>query len=69
MDTSYFENFIKNVKRMLNEIGMKQSEFALQLNCEASTVSKWLTGKREPSFYYIVKITHILKCSFEELIS
>ena len=69
MDGRYYENFIKNVKNILKETGMKQSEFALLLNCEDSTVSKWLTGKREPSFYYIVKITHILKCSFEELIS
>ncbi len=69
MDGKYYKNFIYNVDLELKNNGWSRADFALQLNCNSSTVSKWLTGKREPSFEYIVRITKVLGCTFEDLIS
>lgn len=65
----YVKNFQKNLSLFLKQNQMTQNDFAILCGCDKATVSKWLKGKREPSFNYICIIIRVLDCTFEELIS
>ena len=60
-------NFEKNIKLMLKELGITQSEFARKLEVGTSTVSDWLVKHKQPSFFNIYKICKVLNCTIEEL--
>lgn len=60
--------FRRNLPGLIEENKMDRKEFARRLGTSPSTISKWILGKRDPSFEYICKIIEILNCTFEELI-
>lgn len=63
------ENFARNLKIYLREKNLKQNAFAKLVGVSATCVSKWLLQQREPTLSNIYKITEVLNCSFEDLIS
>ncbi len=65
----YLSNFSKNLKILMKERNLKQVQIAQAVGCNKGTVSKWLNAKIEPGLIYLAKLTKILDCTFEELIS
>ncbi len=65
----YLSNFSKNLKILMKERNLKQIQIAQAVGCSKGTVSKWLNAKIEPGLIYLAKLTKILECTFEELIS
>jgi transcriptional regulator with XRE-family HTH domain len=59
--------FRKNLPLLIEENKMDRKEFAKRLGTSPSTISKWILGKRDPSFEYLSRIMDILNCTFEEL--
>ena len=53
----------------MKERNLKQVQIAQAVGCNKGTVSKWLNAKIEPGLIYLAKLTKILDCTFEELIS
>lgn len=62
------DNFIKNIKVYLKELGWTQKQFADKIGCSKTTISKWFLKQTQPTFDLIVNITKVLNCTFEELI-
>ncbi len=65
---SLMDNFERNVKIMLKERGLSQTELSKKLNLGKNTVNCWLKSHKEPTLSNIYKLTKELDCTFEELI-
>ena len=61
-------NFRKNLPILIEENKIDKKEFAKRLGTTPSTISKWILGKRDPSFDYICLIIEVLNCTFEDLV-
>lgn len=60
--------FGKNLKRILNTVGMSQSELSRRTGITPAAVSQLLSGIRDPSLHTIVRIMKVLPVSFESLV-
>ncbi len=60
--------FSKNLKLMLSEKGMSQSDLARAIETTPTAITYWVNGVKEPTLSNIYKITKALDCTFEELI-
>lgn len=58
-----------NLRRFLAMKGMTGRDFAERLGEKESTVSRWLTGKREPRLDKIAEMAKVLGCSVPDLLS
>ena len=61
------EKFEKNLRLMIKEKGLTQSQFAKNIGVGDSTVSDWLIKHKEPSATTVYKITKELNCSICDL--
>ena len=59
--------FNKNLKRLLNEQGLKQKDLAKLLNVSTATVSDWCKGKKMPRMNMLNAICDTLQCPLNEL--
>lgn len=59
--------FNKNLKRILNEQGLKQKDLAKLLNVSTATVSDWCKGKKMPRMNMLNAICDTLQCPLNEL--
>lgn len=50
------------------EIGLTQKELADLVGCNESTISQYESGKRQPNFETLLKITEVLHLSASELL-
>lgn len=62
------KSFGNNLKRILNEKGITQSNLAALIVSTETTVSRWVNGERIPSAYAIVRIANALKVDLDELL-
>ena len=47
---------------------MLQSDVALALNIDRSTVAKWETGANKPTADNLIKLSKLFKCSIDSLL-
>lgn len=57
----------RNLKYLLKELGMSQSEFADRTELTQAAISQIIDGKREPSLESILRILAVLPVKFERL--
>ena len=57
----------KNIYRCLKLGKMTQKELAQRINVPEPTLSKWMTGQRQPSAYALLRISRVLDVSMEYL--
>ena len=60
----YFANNFTDILRIR---GISQKQFAETLGVRPSTVNQWAKGKREPSYFDLVKIITLLDVDFNEI--
>ena len=65
---SVLGNFRKNLKLMLKEKKITQSELARRTEIGKSTITHWLKDDIEPTLTNIYKLIKALDCTFEELV-
>ena len=58
----------KNLKDLREEMGLSQSELSVELHFNQSTISKWESGKREPSIEVLIIISKFFKVSADYLL-
>ncbi|MBO5318994.1 MAG: helix-turn-helix transcriptional regulator [Ruminococcus sp.] len=58
--------FLRVVKKKMGD--MTQKEFANELGITEATLSRYLTGQREPSLSMIVRMSEVLKCTTDDLL-
>lgn len=61
------KRFGENLKKILQDNGMSQKEFASAVGTTECAVSRYVNGLRGPSLSTLVKIRDVLGCSWEEL--
>lgn len=57
----------ENIYRILKERHMTQKELAARIHVQEPTLSKWMTGQRQPSAYALLRISRVLGVSMEKL--
>ena len=63
------EAISKNIKKIIAEKGMTQSQLATKSGISQSALSQVLTGSRWPDYSTIVSICDALKCEHTEITS
>lgn len=58
----------KNIETLRTSKGLKQDEFASQLNTSRPTVSNWEQGKNPPTTDQLYRIAEVFKVSIDELL-
>ena len=57
----------ENIYRILKERHMTQHELAARIGVHDPTLSKWMTGQRQPSAYALLRISRVLGVTMEML--
>ena len=57
----------ENIYRILKERHMTQKELAARIGVHDPTLSKWMTGQRQPSAYALLRISRVLGVTMEML--
>ena len=57
----------ENIYRLLRKKRMTQHELALRIQSHDDTVSRWMTGQRQPSAYALLRISRVLGVTMEDL--
>lgn len=56
-----------NIYRLIKQRHMTQHELAARIQSHDDTVSRWMTGQRQPSAYALLRISRILGVTMEQL--
>ena len=56
-----------NIYRLLRKKRMTQHELAARIRSHDDTVSRWMTGQRQPSAYALLRISRELGVTMEQL--
>ena len=56
-----------NIYRLLKQRRMTQHELAARIQSHDDTVSRWMTGQRQPSAYALLRISRELGVTMESL--
>ena len=57
----------ENIYKMLKHRKMTQHDLAVAIGSHDATVSKWMSGQRQPSSYALLRISRELGVTMEEL--
>lgn len=57
----------ENIYRLLRKKRMTQHELAARIQSHDDTVSRWMTGQRQPSAYALLRISRELGVTMEQL--
>ncbi|USS92945.1 helix-turn-helix transcriptional regulator [Fructilactobacillus ixorae] len=61
--------FAQQLKKLRSNRGLSQAELAEQLFISRQAVSKWEAGTATPDLNTLIKLTELLECSLDELVS
>lgn len=61
------ENIAKNLKDMIDFLGLTQAEFASRVGVTQAAISQIVNGEREPSLKTIIAILTVVPTTFERL--
>ena len=57
----------ENIYKRLKQRHMTQHELAARIGVHDPTMSKWMTGQRQPSAYALLRISRVLNVTMENL--
>lgn len=66
-EKEFAREFGMRLNKLMIGKGVTQQELALSIGVNQGTISRYLNGKKLPSFYKIYKIAECLGCSVDEL--
>ena len=64
----YTENLAKNIKKLREQYGLTQDQFAEKLNVSSQAISKWGTGENSPTLSCLVEMTRLFYISLDNLV-
>ena len=65
LDVIIFEN----IKREIEQSGLKKSEIATAIGVSKATVSQYLSGRAQPTLATLSKLCSVLDCSADEILN
>lgn len=57
-----------NLRKILDKRGMSQKELAIGANITEASLSRYLSGERQPTIALLIQIKHYLGVSYEDLL-
>ena len=58
-----------NISALLKQKKMTQHELAARIGSHQDTLSRWMTGQRQPSSYALYRISKVLGVTMEDLMA
>ena len=58
----------ENIKREIEQSGMKKSDIAKAIGVAPATVSQYLSGRAQPSLATLSKLCAVLDCSADDIL-
>lgn len=58
-----------NISALLKQKKMTQHELAARIHSHDDTISRWMTGQRQPSSYALLRMSKVLGVSMEFLMA
>lgn len=59
----------ENIKREIEQSGLKKSEIASAIGVSKATVSQYLSGRAQPTLATLSKLCSVLDCSADEILN
>lgn len=59
----------ENIKREIEQSGMKKSEIAKAIGISSATLSQYLSGRAQPTLATFSKLCSVLDCSADEILN
>lgn len=69
MDKSLDLIITENIKREVEQSGMKKSDIAKAIGVSGATVSQYLSGRAQPTLATFSKLCSVLDCSADEILN
>ena len=63
------ERFASILRQRRDELGVTQRHIASRLGVDQSTVARWELAERTPSGPHMVRLCHLLRISFDEVMA
>lgn len=63
-----FSTFSNNLRMLIESRGLTTKDFCIDIEIPAATISRYLTGDREPKLSYVVKIAEYFSVSIDWMI-
>lgn len=59
----------ENIKREIEQSGLKKSDIASAIGVSKATVSQYLSGRAQPSLSTLAKLCKVLDCSADDILN
>ena len=59
----------ENIKREIEQSGLKKSDIASAIGVSKATVSQYLSGRAQPSLSTLSKLCKVLDCSADDILN
>lgn len=59
----------ENIKREIEQSGMKKSDIAKAVGISSATISQYLSGRAQPTLSTLSKLCVVLDCSADDILS
>ena len=69
MDSNLDLIITENLKREINQSGMKKSDIAKAIGVSNATVSQYLSGRAQPTLATLSKLCSVLDCSADDILN
>ena len=58
----------ENIKREIEQSGMKKSDIATALGISRATISQYISGRAQPTLANLSKLCSVLDCSADDIL-
>lgn len=59
----------ENIKREIEQSGLKKSDIASAIGVSRATISQYLSGRAQPSLSTLAKLCKVLDCSADDILN
>lgn len=59
----------ENLKREIEQSGLKKSEIATKIGVSKATISQYLSGRAQPTLATLAKLCAVLDCSADDILN
>ena len=59
----------ENIKKEIEQSGLKKSEIATKIGVSKATISQYLSGRAQPTLATLAKLCAVLDCSADDILN
>ncbi|MBQ9756347.1 MAG: helix-turn-helix transcriptional regulator [Clostridia bacterium] len=69
MDKNIDQIITENLKREIEQSGLKKSQIATAVGVSRATISQYLSGRAQPTLATLAKLCVVLDCSADDILN